>query len=158
MNGLFLWLTFLAALGCGLAAGVFFTFSTFVMEGLGRLPVAVGVAAMQSINITAVGFALMALLFGTALVCVISAVWAVLSFDGGTSALILAASALYLVGGIGVTIIFNVPLNDALASVEPGNAGALWREYLTNWVAWNHVRTITAVIATMLYMIAIYRA
>ena len=42
--------TFLLALGCGLVAGVFFAFSTFVMKALGKLPPAQGVAAMQSIT------------------------------------------------------------------------------------------------------------
>ena len=31
-------LTLLAALGCGLVAGAFFAFSSFVMKALGRLP------------------------------------------------------------------------------------------------------------------------
>ncbi len=35
---------------CGLVAGVFFAFSTFVMSGLARLPPADGIRAMQSIN------------------------------------------------------------------------------------------------------------
>jgi uncharacterized membrane protein len=39
------------ALGCGLIAGVFFAFSTFVMKALGSLLPAQGIAAMQSINL-----------------------------------------------------------------------------------------------------------
>jgi uncharacterized membrane protein len=37
---------------------------------------------------------------------------------------------------------FNVPLNDALAAVDPASAeGArLWAGYFTRWTAWNHVR------------------
>lgn len=45
-------MTITAALGCGLIAGVFFAFSTFVMKGLARIPTEAGVAAMQSINVT----------------------------------------------------------------------------------------------------------
>ena len=44
-------LTLFAALGCGLIAGVFFAFSTFVMKALARLPSGEGMAAMQSINV-----------------------------------------------------------------------------------------------------------
>ena len=44
-------ITFLAALGCGLIAGAFFAFSTFVMKVLARLPTSHGIAAMQSINV-----------------------------------------------------------------------------------------------------------
>jgi uncharacterized membrane protein len=65
------------------------------------------------------------------------------------AAYILAGSLLYLVGTVGVTIGFNVPLNNALAAVKPDSAeGAnLWRHYLVRWTAWNHVRTVAALAA-----------
>ena len=47
-------LTVGTALGCGLIAGVFFAFSTFVMKALIRLPASQGIAVMQSINVVAV--------------------------------------------------------------------------------------------------------
>ena len=40
-------LTLVSALGCGLIAGAFFAFSSFVMKALGRLPPPQGIAAMQ---------------------------------------------------------------------------------------------------------------
>src|SRR5262245_56483306 len=43
-------LTVIAALGAALSAGVFFAFSTFVMQALRRLPDEQGLAAMQAIN------------------------------------------------------------------------------------------------------------
>jgi len=42
-------LTLVAALGCGLVAGIFFVFPTFIMKALARIPAAQGIAAMQSI-------------------------------------------------------------------------------------------------------------
>lgn len=64
---------------------------------------------------------------------------------------------LYLVGTFGVTITFNVPLNDALAMVKPDSTeGAeLWARYLTTWTLWNHVRTIAAFVATALLTVAL---
>lgn len=59
-------LKLLPALGCGLVAGVFFAFSTFVMSALARLQPAQGIAAMQSINITAINPLFMMAIFGTA--------------------------------------------------------------------------------------------
>ncbi|WP_228050189.1 hypothetical protein [Tychonema sp. LEGE 06208] len=53
-----------AVLGCGLIAGVFFAFSTFVMNALGRLPPAQGIAAMQSINIAVINPLFITALFG----------------------------------------------------------------------------------------------
>jgi hypothetical protein len=66
MDGFLVALTVVAALGCGLNAGVFFAFSSFVMKALVRLQSAQGIAAMQSINLMAVTPAFMAALFGTA--------------------------------------------------------------------------------------------
>ena len=54
MDGFLAALTVVAALGCGLNAGVFFAFSSFVMKALARLQPALGIAAMQSINLVAV--------------------------------------------------------------------------------------------------------
>jgi uncharacterized membrane protein len=51
LDGLLFVLTLFAALGCGLVAGVFFAFSTFVMKALARLPAEQGIAAMQAINV-----------------------------------------------------------------------------------------------------------
>lgn len=66
MDGFLAVLTVVTALGCGLNAGVFFAFSSFVMKALARLQPAQGIAAMQSINLVAVTPAFMAALFGTA--------------------------------------------------------------------------------------------
>ncbi|MEG3973812.1 DUF1772 domain-containing protein [Microcoleus sp. herbarium8] len=64
---------------------------------------------------------------------------------------------LYLVGTVGVTIAFNVPLNDALAKVDPGSAeGArLWAPYLVNWTFWNHVRALAAFVAAGLLIVGL---
>jgi len=47
MEGLILLLTFLAALGSGVMAGLFFAFSAFIMTAFSRLPWAGGIAAMH---------------------------------------------------------------------------------------------------------------
>jgi uncharacterized membrane protein len=69
-------LTLAAALGCATMAGVFYAFSAFVMDGLARLPHAQGIAAMQSINVTAVRPAFMTGFVGTAAICAVLVVWA----------------------------------------------------------------------------------
>lgn len=40
--------------GCALIGGVFFAFSSFVMNGLGRVSEPAGLEAMQGINVAAV--------------------------------------------------------------------------------------------------------
>ena len=51
MSGILYTATLVTALGCGLVAGVFFAFSSFVMAALRRLKPEEGIAAMQAFNI-----------------------------------------------------------------------------------------------------------
>jgi uncharacterized membrane protein len=158
MSGLLYAVTLATALGCGLVAGVFFAFSTFVMPALKRLPAAHGITAMQSINELAVTPAFMTALFGPAVACLGLVVWAALSWGERPAALVLAGCALYLVGTIGVTIACNVPLNDRLATLRPQSADAAdrWDEYVARWTAWNHVRAAAALAAAATLTIALH--
>ncbi|MBW4613843.1 MAG: DUF1772 domain-containing protein [Desmonostoc vinosum HA7617-LM4] len=145
------------ALGCGLVAGVFFAFSTFVMNALTRLQAREGIIAMQSINITAINPLFMVALFGTALGCLFLAIASLSKWDQPVAVYLVTGSLLYLVGTILVTIVFNVPLNNALAIAKPDSPEGvdLWARYLTNWTLWNHVRTIAALGAATLLTIAL---
>ena len=145
-------LTPVTALGCALVGGVFFAFSTFVMPALARLPAPQGIAAMQSINVTVITPPFMVALFGTGALCLVLAAAVLPAWPSGTSLRVLAACALYLCGNVLVTIVFNVPLNDAVAALDPTTAEAarVWADFLTGWTAWNHVRTVTALLAAAL--------
>ena len=144
-------LTRVTALGCGLSAGALFAFSSFVMRALARLPAAQGVAAMNSINVMAVTPVFMTALFGTAAACVAVAAWALVDWDDSFSPWLLAGSALYLTGTIGLTIGYHVPRNNALAAVEPTSqdADGRWRRYVVDWTLWNHVRVATGLAAAV---------
>ena len=150
-------LTLAAALGAGAVAGVFVAFSTFVMAGLGRRPPAEGMAAMQSINVTAVRRPFMLFFLGTALLCVAVVVAAIATWGDRQAALLLAGALLYLVGNIAVTGARNVPMNNALAALEPGSpaGGAEWSAYLARWTAWNHVRAATGLAAAAAFILAL---
>ncbi|OKH53760.1 hypothetical protein NIES2101_09920 [Calothrix sp. HK-06] len=146
-----------ATLGSGLIAGVFFAFSTFVMQALAQRPPAQGIAAMQSINITVINPLFMTVFLGTSAACVFLLVFSLLKWHQPGAIYLLIGSLLYLVGTFGTTIVFNVPLNDALASVEPESqiGASLWASYLTKWTFWNHVRTVAALMTTALLIIAL---
>lgn len=136
-------LTFTSAIGSLIVAGVFFAFSNFIMPALGRIPEAQGIAAMNSINVTVISPLFMLALFGTALVCVAVAGGSFLNAGQSGKWLIVAAALIYVIGCTGVTMIFNVPLNDALAAVplNTPQATELWQRYLGDWTFWNSVRT-----------------
>lgn len=157
MSGVAYIVTLVAALGCGLNAGVFFTFSTFVMAALKRLPPAQGIAAMQSINVLAVTFMFMSAFFGTALLCIGLGGWAIFASGDQPKALLIGGAAVYLVGSIVVTIVGNVPMNNRLATLdadEPASA-TYWDEYVSRWTALNHIRTLASLAAATLLTIAL---
>jgi uncharacterized membrane protein len=140
-------ITFVAALGGGVMAGLFFVFSVFMMTALARLGAPQGIAAMQSVNIAIINPIFLAVFLGTAILSVIAALAAIWSWSAAGSGWLLAGSVLYLVGIVVVTMIFNVPLNDALAAADPAGAegAALWERYLDVWVKWNHLRTVAGI-------------
>lgn len=157
IDRLLFFLTMIAALGCGLVAGVFFAFSGFVMKALARLPPSQGIGAMQSINVAVINPLFLATFLGTCVACLLLAVSSLLRWHEPGAVFLLVGGLLYLVGTILVTGVFNVPRNDALAAVDPASAeGArLWAEYVASWTAWNHVRTAAALLAAASLTIAL---
>jgi uncharacterized membrane protein len=160
MNNPIYVLTFVAALGSGLVAGIFFAFSNFVMKALARVPAAQGIAAMQSINVVVLNRWFFAVFFGTAVCCLALAISSFVRWQKPGAGYLLVGSLLYLIGAILVTIACNVPLNDALAAVDPSSAdaGRVWANYLKNWTTWNHVRTIASLAAAASFTVALCRA
>jgi uncharacterized membrane protein len=148
-------LLWFCAIGCGLLAGTYFAFSTFIMTALGRIEPFHSISAMKSINSTILRSLFMPLFFGTT---VASAVLAIIGLShrgqpGGTA--MVAGGLIYVVGMFVCTVFFNVPLNNALGSAA-GEAGAsIWARYLKEWTMWNHVRTISSATACALYIRAI---
>jgi uncharacterized membrane protein len=96
---------------------------------------------------------------GTGAACLVLSVVSIAAWGQPGTANLLAGGAIYLLGTVGVTRVFNVPRNDALATVEPASSDGmtLWAEYLVSWTAWNHVRTAAALIAAATFTIALPR-
>lgn len=156
-NAILASLLLIAALGSGLVAGVFFAFSSFVMKALGKLPTEKAIAAMQSINIVVINPGFLGVFIGTAALCLPALFFAWQPWDSPDAGWLLAGSLLYLVGGVIVTGMFNIPRNDALAAVDPASAeGAeLWRDYLATWTMWNHVRAAACLAAAAAFIIGL---
>lgn len=150
-------LTLLACLGCGLIAGVFFAFSSFVMKALARLPAAHGIAAMQSINVVVLNRWFLGVFMGTALLSAIAIVVALLQWQRTDAAWLLAGGVLYLAGCFLVTIACNVPRNEALAKCKPEDTDSIatWIQYVTGWTRWNHVRMVGSLAAALSFALAL---
>lgn len=151
------YLIFCAALGSGLVAGLFFAFSSFVMNALARLPREQGIAAMQSINITVLNRSFLTVFIGTTLASVLLVFFSLFNWENPNAVYLLIGSGLYLFGSFLVTGVSNVPLNNALASVnakEPESV-TLWKEYMLKWTVWNHIRTVTSLSACASFILAL---
>lgn len=144
-----------AAVCTAAVGGVFFAFSAVVMPALGRLATPSAVAAMQSVNVTAVRAPLMIALFGTAALTLVAA-WRAVASWGPASPWLLAGAAAYLLGTIAVTIGVHVPMNDHLATLDPASAQAAadWGTSLARWTSWNHVRAVSGVVAAAAFLVA----
>ncbi|GAB3169724.1 DUF1772 domain-containing protein [Streptomyces incanus] len=149
--------TVLGVLGTGLVAGAFCAFSTFVMRGLAALPPAQGVAAMRSVDVAAVRAPFMLVFLGSALLCAAIAVVTLVTGPDEGAAWLPAGSTLYLFGGFGVTVVANVPRNNALAGLDPctARAAAYGTAYVREWTRWNHVRTVASTGAAVAYVPAL---
>ena len=136
-------LTTFSVIACALVAGVFLTFSDFVMRSLNRTAGAGGIEAMQVINREVFRTLFMVLLIGMA--------------DGAAQALVLSGGALYLVLVFGVTVAGNVPLNARLEAMSPTSAEAepFWSNtFYPRWTRLNHVRTLGAAAASVSFLLA----
>ena len=150
-------LLWFAAIGCGLLAGLYFAFSTFIMTALGRIGQVSGIMAMNAINAVIVQSLFMPLFLGTTLASLLLAIAGVVRWSEPGATAMLAGGALYVIGMFVCTVVFNVPLNNALAAADPASADAasLWARYLTDWTLWNHVRTVASTLACALFIWAI---
>lgn len=147
------------AVATGLVAGVFWAFSSFVMSGLGRVSPTQGMTVMQSFNVTVIGSGFLVTFGVVALASIALAIVGVATWDRAGAGWLVAGAVVYLVGAIGVTAFCNVPLNDALAALDPASAEGLklWETYLSRWTAWNHVRTLASAATMIAFVVAFAR-
>ena len=145
----------IAAIGSFLIAGVFYAFSTFVMQALARLAVPEGIRAMQAINVTVINPLFLGIFMGTALLLLVLAAAAAMNLGQPGAIHVIAGAALYLLGCFGVTMALNVPLNNAIAAADPESAqgAALWARYLRDWLFWNHVRTAASLAGAIMLVL-----
>lgn len=144
----------LTTVATGLVAGVFLSFSDFIMRALRASSEQSGAEAMQQINQQVYRSTFMVLLLGlvpfSLALGVIGAIYV-----PGTSGIFLISGALFYVLGVFLTtVVCNVPMNkklDAMALQDVATP-VYWRDYAQRWTQWNHVRSATAAMATLAYL------
>ncbi len=160
MNHLHIILLVIAVLGSGLMAGLFSSFSNFIMTSLAKISPQSGISAMQSINIVIVRPAFILVFFGTGVLSLMALVLGWQELNLLARAFGSAGAAIYILGCLAVTMAFNVPLNNRLAVVDASSkeGEAMWQLYLVNWVFWNHVRSLATILSTLFLVMAVYCA
>lgn len=151
---------FLTVLFSGLIAGLMYSYSCSVNNGLKALPDEAYVKAMQSIN-TAIQNPYFFLCFLGLIV--LFPLTAKLSYTQPYFYIWLAATLLYCIGVFGVTIFGNVPLNNQLAAFDSTNASAkeiseMRTAFESAWNNYHFIRTIAAVLSFGLTIAALFRA
>jgi uncharacterized membrane protein len=137
-----------ALLGAALNGGVFFAFSSFIMEG---------VAAMQSINVAVLNRSFLGAFMGTAALSLLVAVLAIIGWGTPSAPYALAGGLSYLGSIFVVTLLGNVPLNNRLATVSAtdSDATAVWEHYLKRWTRLNTLRTAGSMAAALLFTLGL---
>jgi len=141
----FLWA---AALSSGVMAGVYLAFSSFIMRSFNQLDASQAVAAMNAINITIVRSVFMPVFFGSTIISICLIVTSIVYWDEVGAGVMLIAGVVYFMGMFVCTVLFNVPLNNFLATLkgDTDNFQQAWAEYYKVWTNWNHVRVISSLV------------
>jgi uncharacterized membrane protein len=156
----FVILTSLAALASAAAGGMMYVFSTFVMRGLDRTGPIDAITAMRGMNAEAnANPAFLLGYFAATIVALVVGVMAVVKLAQPGSWWVLIGAILTILGAV-ITMVFNVPLNNHLDSVNPdglsmADAAREWQAYFSTWTAWNHARTVTSLVGAVLMLIGL---
>ena len=149
----------LATITTGLIAGVYYAFSVSVNPAFAGLPDAAYFDAMNRIKVAIVNRAFSLSFFGAPLLLpVVTWMYARPAFSRKAGYL-LAASLIFWIGSLGITVAGNIPLNEKLASfvvngATAEQAAAARKAFAGAWNNWHAVRTWASIIALVLTVMA----
>lgn len=149
----------IAATSTALMAGLFFAWSCSVTIGIARLPDNGYIAAFQSMNRAILNLVFLACFMGTLLLLPVVTFMHYTPNPSGRFWFLLAASVLYGLGVFGVTMAFNVPMNETLdkfplQTASPQEMAALRAWFEGRWNSLNMVRTIAGTLSVICVIIA----
>lgn len=149
----------LATLSTGIMAGIFFTWSNAVTTGIGRLSDIEYLRSFQAMNRTILNPAFFLALFGPAVLLPLASFFQLRLQPQKLFWILLAASLLYLIGVIVITIVGNVPMNTildktALQDISLEDAKTLRNSFENKWNSLNWIRTYCAIGAFLLAIVS----
>jgi uncharacterized membrane protein len=152
-------LLLLTALFTSLIAGLFFAWEVSVIVGLKKISNRSFVETMWNINRRIQNPVFLTVFIGCALLFPLCTYWH-FDLEHTSSYWFLAATLLYLLGVMAVTIFGNVPLNDQLDRIELDKAGdaalsTARQTYERPWNRFNRIRTVFAILSLVSLLVAI---
>ncbi len=154
----------LSALLCSLVAGIVLTFAIVVMPGirtLGKVDFLKSFQAMDRViqNNQPI---FMLVWLGSALVLLASTVLGFWQLEGLDRVLLSVACVIYIFGVQVPTVTINVPLNNDLQSQDidtmPESALlATTEKFESRWLRWNTIRTVIAILTTIILLVLLIR-
>ncbi len=152
---------FLALLATGAIFGFFFAWVCSTLWGLDNADPKVAIEAMQAMNASVRNPVFALAFFGTPVFLAVAATVAWAAQARRAARLFGLACALYLAGGLALTMMASVPMNEALAAVrapaDAAAAGAIWSAYSAEWQLWNIARTAVCAVVLLLVGAAFLR-
>ncbi len=150
MHGLGHGLGFTSLLFAGAIFGFFYAWVCSTMWGLDAADPRVAIAAMQAMNASVRNAVFAPAFFGTPFVMLAAA----LVLRGRAGVFFGLGGAVYLAGGLILTIVVNVPMNEALGLLDVPEdvtaARVIWEAYSPRWQVYNIARTIVSGAALLL--------
>ena len=129
----------LATISTGLIAGFFYTWSFTIMQSLNLTDENTASSAMNSINANIRNGWFAAIFFGAPVLTAISLIVTLLK--NRNKSLWVFTAFVFAVCTLVITFTQHIPLNNGLAN------GLAWSQYYPEWVAWNHARMCTSLLA-----------
>lgn len=132
----------------GAIFGFFYAWTCSTMWGLDRADPRVAIIAMQEMNASVRNAVFAPAFFGTPVVMGLTALLAMRAGYAQTARWVGAGALIYLFGGMVLTMLVNVPMNEALGSLDIvldtdlAEAQRIWTDYSDPWKVWNYTRTV----------------
>lgn len=139
----------LGLIASALAAGFFYAYSFTVMPGLAASDPSAAIRAMQGVNAEIRTPVFAFAFFGALVFPALAAATALGSRPRHVAVPAFLGALIYGLSVVAVTFAFNVPLNEALATVvpTPETAAETWRGYAGPWTWWNHLRSLASLLS-----------
>lgn len=132
----------------GAIFGFFYAWVCSTMWGLDDADPRVAVAAMQAMNASVRNAVFFPAFFLTPVVLGLAALLLQRSDRRRAAFWFGLAAATYLLGGLVLTMVVNVPMNEDLArysgELTEADAARIWRDYSQPWQVWNAARTVAS--------------